>query len=67
MDKQSMMANFNEANTFGLDRDTALKIAIAAERDRDFKPTYQGVSVGLSSGTSGHRGLFVISSREQAM
>ena len=67
MDKQSMMANFNETNTLGLDRDTALKIAIAAERDRDFKSTYQGVSVGLSSGTSGHRGLFVISSREQAM
>ncbi len=65
-DKQTMMAQFNHTNTLGLDRDTALKIAIQSERDRNFRPTYQGVSVGLSSGTSGHRGLFVISPQEQA-
>lgn len=67
MDKQSMMANFNELNTVGLDRDQALEIAIASEKSRDFAPTYNGVSVGLSSGTSGHRGLFVISDRERCM
>ncbi len=66
MDKQTMMANFNETNTLGLDRDTALEIAIESERNRDFQPTYQGVSVGLSSGTSGHRGLFVVSEQEQS-
>ena len=65
MDKESMMANFNRLNTVGLDRDRALEIAVAAERSRDFSPTYRGVSVGLSSGTSGHRGLFIVSDRER--
>lgn len=59
------MANFNRLNTVGLDRDRALEIAVAAERSRDFSPTYRGVSVGLSSGTSGHRGLFIVSDRER--
>lgn len=65
-DKQTMMDQFNHTNTLGLDRDTALKIAIQSEHDRNFQPTYHGVSVGLSSGTSGHRGLFVVSAYEQA-
>jgi putative adenylate-forming enzyme len=65
MDKASMMESFNEMNTKGLDRDTALHIAIEGERTRDFLPTYNGVSVGLSSGTSGHRGLFAISDHER--
>jgi putative adenylate-forming enzyme len=65
MDKASMMESFNEMNTKGLDRDTALHIAIESERTRDFLPTYNGVSVGLSSGTSGHRGLFAISDHER--
>ena len=66
MDKTVMMANFNRLNTAGLDRDRALEIALAAERDRDFTPDYQGFAVGLSSGTTGHRGLFVTGAAEQA-
>ena len=60
------MKNFNLINTEGLDRDTALDIAIKAEQRRQFKPTYNGFSVGLSSGTSGNRGLFVTSDQERA-
>ena len=66
MDKAVMMENFNQMNTRQLDRDTALEIAIKSEKTRDFEPTYNGVSVGLSSGTSGHRGLFVVSDHERA-
>ena len=64
IDKKIMMDNFNEMNTVGLDRDTALKIAIDSEHTRDFETKYNGISVGLSSGTSGHRGLFVLSDKE---
>lgn len=66
MDKSVMMANFNRLNTAGLDRNRALEIALTAERDRDFTPDYHGFGVGLSSGTTGHRGLFITSPREQA-
>ena len=64
IDKKIMMDKFNEMNTVGLDRDTALNIAIESEHTRDFKEKYNGISVGLSSGTSGHRGLFVLSDNE---
>ena len=65
MDKATMMDNFNVINTVHLDRDSALERAIDNERARDFTQTYKGLSVGLSSGTSGHRGLFVVSDKER--
>ena len=65
MNKQIMMDHFDEMNTLGLKKDRALSIAIESEHSRDFNPTYDGVSVGLSSGTSGHRGLFVVSDKER--
>ena len=64
VDKKTMMGNFERMNTLGLDKDEALKIAIESEHTRDFSKKYDGISVGLSSGTSGHRGLFVLSDKE---
>jgi putative adenylate-forming enzyme len=66
VDKSLMMANFSEFNTLGIARETAFEVALRAERDRDFSPTLHGCTVGLSSGTSGHRGLFLVSPLEQA-
>lgn len=66
VDKSLMMANFTEFNTRGITRESAFKVALRAERDRDFSPTLNGCTVGLSSGTSGHRGLFLVSPLEQA-
>ncbi len=66
MDKSVMMKDFNAMNTLGLDKDRALKIAIKSEKSRNFTPTYNSISVGLSSGTSGHRGLFLVSDKERS-
>jgi putative adenylate-forming enzyme len=66
VEKHLMMENFDTFNTLGIRRDTAMEIAIRAERDRDFRPSLAGLTVGLSSGTSGHRGLFLVSREEQA-
>jgi putative adenylate-forming enzyme len=66
VDKSLMMANFSEFNTLGIARESAFEVALRAERDRNFSPTIQGCTVGLSSGTSGHRGLFLVSPLEQA-
>ena len=65
LNKKMYMENFNQINTGGVDRDAALDIAIQSENDRNFAPKYNKLSVGLSSGTSGNRGLFVASELEE--
>lgn len=66
VDKHLMMEQFDHFNTRAIRRDEAMHVALAAERSRDFAPTLQGLTVGLSSGTSGHRGLFLASEEEEA-
>lgn len=65
MDKSLMMAHFDDMNTAGLKRDELMLCALQSETSRDFTPKVGQFSVGLSSGTSGRRGLFVVSPQEQ--
>jgi putative adenylate-forming enzyme len=65
MDKQTMMSNFDKMSTVNLKSKDALQLALTSERSREFGSKYHGLSVGLSSGTSGHRGLFVVSDHER--
>ncbi|MER9117114.1 hypothetical protein NKH93_10855 [Mesorhizobium sp. M0954] len=67
MSKQLVMDNFAAANMGGIALEQALSVATKAERSRDFSPTIGDVTVGLSSGTSGPRGVFLVSARERAM
>ncbi len=67
MNKALMMAHFDQMNTAGLRKDELLTCAQRAEQDRDFTAQVNGFSVGLSSGTSGQRGMFVVSPHEQQM
>ena len=67
MNKEFMMEHFNALNSVGIDRDEALSLAIDGEKQREFSKKLGGISVGLSSGTSGARGLFLVSDRERAL
>ena len=67
MNKGFMMEHFNALNCVGIDRDEALSLAIDGEKQREFSEKLGGISVGLSSGTSGARGLFLVSDRERAL
>lgn len=67
MNKALMMAQFDQMNTVGLQRDVVLENALRAETSRDFSQLVSEYSVGLSSGTSGTRGLFVTSEAERAL
>lgn len=67
MDKSLMMTHFDQMNTQGLCRQQLLDIALQSENDRDFSRRSGKFSVGLSSGTSGKRGLFVVSPQEQQL
>ncbi|MDO4667581.1 MAG: CoF synthetase [Streptococcus sp.] len=67
MNKAFMMSHFNELNTQGVDRDECLSIAMNSEKTRDFTQLQGQIAVGLSSGTSGHRGLFITTEEERSM
>ncbi|QQZ59392.1 hypothetical protein JI735_22405 [Paenibacillus sonchi] len=66
IEKQLMMDYFDTLNTAGITKDMAFAEAYEAENSRYFKPTLHGITVGLSSGTSGNRGIFLVSEQEQA-
>lgn len=67
MTKTLLMENFSAINTCGIDRERAFEIALQSERSRDFNPLIGDVAVGLSTGTSGQRGLFLASERERRL
>ena len=67
MTKARLLANFQAANGAGISLEHATRVAAEAERSRDFSPTIGDVTVGLSSGTHGERGVFLVSSHERAM
>jgi putative adenylate-forming enzyme len=66
VDKAAVLADFAAFNTRGVTLERALAVALEAERSRDFRPTLDGLTVGLSSGTSGTRGVFLVSPGERA-
>lgn len=70
VDKSKMLADFAGFNTVGVSLDQALAVALEAEKSRDFRPTLEAngkeLTVGLSSGTSGTRGVFLVSATERA-
>jgi putative adenylate-forming enzyme len=66
IDKAVMMEHFDRLNTAGIRKEEAMNLALEAERTRNFTPQLGGITVGLSSGTSGSRGLFLVSPDEQA-
>jgi len=65
IDKAEMMRNFDRLNTVGVSAEDAFRVALEAERSRDFAPMLGAITVGLSSGTSGNRGLFLVSPPER--
>lgn len=65
MDKATLMGDFAGFNTRGLTLEQVLPVARQAEASRDFSPTLGDITVGLSSGTSGNQGVFLVSSEER--
>ncbi|CAD5273767.1 MULTISPECIES: F390 synthetase-related protein [unclassified Imperialibacter] len=67
MDKSSFMTHFDEINTVGITKEGAFAVGLESEKSRNFSPTVRGTTVGLSSGTSGNRGIFLASQKERAI
>ncbi|MEE4116722.1 MAG: F390 synthetase-related protein [Marinilabiliaceae bacterium] len=67
INKEIFMKNFDTINTVGLKLTDANSLAALAEERRDFSETLNSITVGLSTGTSGNKGVFLASERERAM
>jgi putative adenylate-forming enzyme len=67
VDKETLLAHFDGFNTRGIRQADAMATALAAEHTRNFRPELGDITVGLSSGTSGRRGLFLVSRHERVM
>ncbi|MCF8427941.1 MAG: adenylate synthase [Bacteroidia bacterium] len=67
VNKATFMEHFDEINTCGINLKDALNTAINAEYSRDFSPIINGITVGLSTGTSGNKGCFLVSENERAL
>ena len=66
VNKAVFMENFDAINVAGITKEEAFRVALQAEESRDFSPAIGDVTVGLSSGTSGNKGIFLANAYERA-
>src|SRR5262245_48000748 len=67
VDKAQWMQHFDAINTVGARLEDVSAIALRAEGSRDFSLNWGRYTVGMSTGTSGHRGVFLVSPEEGAL
>lgn len=65
IDKIIMNEQFDNINTVGFNFNDCLKFAKNNEKFRDFKNDYKNYSIGMSSGTTGHPSVFILSKEEK--
>jgi putative adenylate-forming enzyme len=63
--KQLLIDHFEEMNSLGISLECAMDLAVRSEQSRDFSPMIGDTAVGLSSGTSGARAVFLVRRRER--
>jgi len=67
MDKSSALGHFSDLNAHGVTAEEAWAAAETGLKSENKSGTVRGLTVGTSSGTSGNRGLFLVSPRERCM
>jgi len=65
VDKNLMMDNLSTYNTLHLDKDELIRFALNIEENRDFSSRFHGINIGMSSGTSGNKGIIITTPREE--
>jgi putative adenylate-forming enzyme len=63
--KNIMMDNLSDYNTVGLLKDEILNFCLEIERSRDFNRRLNGLNIGMSSGTSGNKGVEIVTREEE--
>lgn len=67
INKKIFMNSFDEINTVNITLDNALVVAKKAEQSRNFSQKIGTTTIGLSSGTSGSSGVFLVNDKESAI
>lgn len=65
MDKTLMLANFGALNSVGIASEEAWAQARSSLASANSSARWHGLTIGMSSGTSGNRGLFLVNDRER--
>ncbi|MEM7616963.1 MAG: F390 synthetase-related protein, partial [Pseudomonadota bacterium] len=65
IDKSVFLKSFDRINIVGITLNEALRVARNAEEKRDFSSTWNDITIGLSSGTSGKENIFMASTEER--
>jgi len=65
VNKKIMMDNLTDYNTVGLTREEIINFCLEVEKSRDFSRRLNGLNVGMSSGTSGNKGVEILTRREE--
>ena len=66
VNKKIMMDQLTDYNTMGLTREEILAFCLAVENSRDFSRRYKGLNLGMSSGTSGNKGVEITTPNEES-
>jgi putative adenylate-forming enzyme len=64
--KKEMMDNLTDYNTVGFTKDQILNFCLEIEKTRDFTKRLDGLNIGMSSGTSGNKGVEIVTKREES-
>ena len=65
VNKKIMMDNLGDYNTLGFTKDEILNFCLEIEKSRDFSKRWKGLNIGMSSGTSGNKGVEIVSRDEE--
>jgi putative adenylate-forming enzyme len=65
LNKKIMMNNLSDYNTVGLTGKEIIDFCLEVERTRDFSRRLKGLNIGMSSGTSGNKGVEIVTPREE--
>ena len=65
INKKIMMDNLSDFNTVGLSKSEILNFCLEVEKTRNFSKRLKGLNIGMSSGTSGNKGVEIVTPREE--
>jgi putative adenylate-forming enzyme len=65
VNKTLMMENLSEYNTLGFKKEDLIDFALEVEKTRNFGIRFHDVNIGMSSGTSGNKGIVITTKEEE--
>jgi putative adenylate-forming enzyme len=65
VNKKIMMDNLTGYNTVRLTREEIMNFCLEVEKTRDFTKRLRGINIGMSSGTSGNKGVEIVTPEEE--